>query len=118
MGRKQVTEITRLLERWHSGDRAALDALLPVVYKSLEQLAHFQMRKERPDHTLQTAALVNEANLRRVGVNAPNWDRRSHPWGLPATVDDSRSFSATSKLPRFECLQPSVGFLARQRRHD
>jgi len=85
VGRKQATEITRLLERWHSGDRAALDALLPVVYKSLEQLAHFQMREERSDHTLQTAALVNEAYLRLVGMNAPNWDRRSHSRGFRAT---------------------------------
>ena len=77
-------EITRLLQGWRGGDRKALDALLPVVYKELQKLAHFQLRKERPDHTLQSAALVNEAYLRLVGLNAPQWEGRSHFFAIAA----------------------------------
>jgi RNA polymerase sigma factor (TIGR02999 family) len=73
-----------LLHGWRGGDRKALDALLPVVYKELERLAHFQLRKERPDHTLQSAALVNEAYLRLVGLNAPQWEGRSHFFAIAA----------------------------------
>ena len=78
MGHESAGEITQLLQSWRSGDRKALDALLPVVYKELQRLAHFQLRKERPDHTLQSAALVNDAYLRLVGLNAPQWEGRSH----------------------------------------
>jgi ECF sigma factor len=81
VGHESAGEITRLLQGWRGGDRKALDALLPVVYKEPQRLAHFQLRKERPDHTLQSAALVNEAYLRLVGLNAPQWgaDRISLP---------------------------------------
>jgi RNA polymerase sigma factor (TIGR02999 family) len=81
---KSAGEITRLLQGWRGGDRKALDALLPVVYKELQKLAHFQLRKERPDHTLQSAALVNEAYLRLVGLNAPQWEGRSHFFAIAA----------------------------------
>ena len=77
-------EITRLLQGWRSGDRKALDALLPVVYKELHRLAHLQLRKERPDHTLQSSALVNEVYLRMVGLNAPQWEGRSHFFAIAA----------------------------------
>ena len=50
------------------GNRDALDALLPLVYKELRRVAHFQLRNERPNHTLQSAALVHEAYLRLVGM--------------------------------------------------
>jgi RNA polymerase sigma factor (TIGR02999 family) len=60
--------------------------LLPVVYKELRRLAHFQLRKERPDHTLQSAALVNEAYLRLVGLNAPQWEGRTHFFGVAAQL--------------------------------
>ena len=84
MGHESAGEITRLLQGWRGGDRKALDALLPVVYKELQRLAHFQLRKERPDHTLQSAALVNEAYLRLVGLNAPQWEGRTHFFAIAA----------------------------------
>jgi RNA polymerase sigma factor (TIGR02999 family) len=84
VGHESAGEITRLLQGWRGGDRKALDALLPVVYKELQRLAHFQLRKERPDHTLQSAALVNEAYLRLVGLNAPLWEGRSHFFAIAA----------------------------------
>jgi RNA polymerase sigma factor (TIGR02999 family) len=77
-------EITRLLQGWRGGDRKALDALLPVVYKELQRLAHFQLPKERPDHTLQSAALVNEAYVRLLGLNAPQWEGRTHFFAIAA----------------------------------
>jgi RNA polymerase sigma-70 factor, ECF subfamily len=55
VGHESAGEITRLLPGWRGGDRKALDALLPVVYKELHRLAYFQLRKEHPDHTLQSA---------------------------------------------------------------
>ena len=56
VGQEPASEITGLLQRWHAGDRKALDALVPTVYRALEKLAHQQLRKERPYHTLQSAA--------------------------------------------------------------
>jgi RNA polymerase sigma factor (TIGR02999 family) len=77
-------EITRLLQGWRDGDVKSLDALFPIVYKELRRLAHFQLRRERPDHTLQSSALVNEAYLRLVGLNAPRWEGRSHFFAIAA----------------------------------
>ncbi len=86
MGQERSEEITRLLHGWQAGDRKSLDALLPIVHKELQRLAHFQLRHERPDHTLQSAALVNEAYLRLVGMNAPQWEGRSHFFGVAAQL--------------------------------
>src|SRR5258708_27291573 len=70
------SDITHLLSDWSNGDQAALDQLLPVVYDELHRLASNYMRRERPDHTLQTTALVHEAYLRLVDQdNAPGHTR-------------------------------------------
>ena len=66
---------TLLLQAWRGGDRAALDRLLPVVYDELSRLAHGALRGERPDHTLQTRALVHEAYLRLLDADVPFQDR-------------------------------------------
>lgn len=84
MDYESAREITLLLQGWLGGDRKALDTLLTVVYKELQRLAGFQLRRERPDHTLQSAALVNEAYLRLVGLNAPQWKGRSHFFAIAA----------------------------------
>jgi len=86
VGREPIGEITQLLQGWRGGDRKALDALLPVVYRELRRLAHFQLRKERPDHTLQSAALVHEAYVRLVGLNSPQWESRSHFFAIAAQL--------------------------------
>jgi RNA polymerase sigma factor (TIGR02999 family) len=83
---EQTGEITQLLQGWRDGNRKALDALLPVVHKELQRLAHYQLRNERPDHTLQSAALVNEAYLRLVGMNSPQWESRSHFFAIAAQL--------------------------------
>jgi RNA polymerase sigma factor (TIGR02999 family) len=80
------SEVTLLLQGWRSGDRKALDALLPLVYEELRRLAHFQLQKERQDHTLQTGALVHEAYLRLVGLNPPDWESRKHFFAIAAQL--------------------------------
>jgi RNA polymerase sigma factor (TIGR02999 family) len=63
-------QITELLQLWRQGDEAALRTLMPVVYKELRRLAHYYLRSERPDHTLQSTELVHEAYLRLAGKEA------------------------------------------------
>jgi RNA polymerase sigma factor (TIGR02999 family) len=63
-------QLTELLELWRQGDQEALHALVPLVYKELRRLAHYYLRSERPNHTLQSTALVHEAYLRLVGKEA------------------------------------------------
>jgi RNA polymerase sigma factor (TIGR02999 family) len=84
VGHESAGEITQLLQGWRDGDRKALDALVPIVYKELHRIAHFQLRQERPDHTLQSAALVNEAYVRMVGLRPPQWESRSHFFAIAA----------------------------------
>lgn len=71
-------EVTRLLTAWGQGDRLALEKLTQIVYEELRRLAHRYMSGQRPDHTLQTTALVNEAYLRLAGQVQPNFANRSH----------------------------------------
>lgn len=86
MEHEPPSEVSLLLQGWRNGDRKALDALLPLVYKELHRLAHFQLRKERPNHTLQSAALVHEAYLRLVGLNPPQWESRTHFFAIAAQL--------------------------------
>ena len=78
------SRITQLLVRWREGDRRALDDLLPLVYNELHRLAAQYMRGERPDHTLQTSALVNEAYLRLAGYEDIQWQNRAHFFAIAA----------------------------------
>ncbi|MBL8172895.1 MAG: sigma-70 family RNA polymerase sigma factor [Acidobacteria bacterium] len=77
-------EITQLLLAWGQGDQAALEQLLPLVYEEMRQIAHHHMRRQRPDHTLQTTALVNEAYLRLVDAQRVQWQNRVHFFALAA----------------------------------
>jgi RNA polymerase sigma factor (TIGR02999 family) len=70
--------VTLLLQKWQDGHPEALDALIPLVYEELRRVAHAHLRHERSDHTLQTAALVNEAYLRLLGMHPPQWQSRTH----------------------------------------
>ena len=72
-------EVTALLREWSSGDRGALERLMPLVYGELHKLAASHLRSERGDHTLQPTALVHEAYQRLVGGAAGHaWDHRGH----------------------------------------
>jgi len=77
-------KVTALLEHWSHGDNVALAELTPLVYKELRRLAHRHMGGERPDHTLQTTALVNEAYLRLAGQTNLNWQSRAHFFAVAA----------------------------------
>jgi len=79
-------EITQLLLRWSRGEQAALERLMPVVYDELYKLAHSYLRRERPDHTLQPTALINEAYLRLVKQDFPEWQSRRHFYGVAAQL--------------------------------
>jgi hypothetical protein len=69
-----VEQVTTLLRAWSDGDQGALAKLAPIVYDELRRLAKSYMRRERPGHTLQTTALVNEAYIRLVDTSA--WSGR------------------------------------------
>lgn len=78
------SEVTRMLLDWSNGDKAALDKLVPVVYEELRRLASYYMRRERPGHTLQTSALVNEAYMRLVDYRQMQWQSRAHFFAVAA----------------------------------
>jgi RNA polymerase sigma factor (TIGR02999 family) len=79
-------EITLLLQRWSDGDGQALEKLTPVLYKELHRMAHRYMRQERPGHTLQTTALINEAYLRLIGWKNVRWQNRAQFFGVSAQL--------------------------------
>jgi RNA polymerase sigma-70 factor, ECF subfamily len=78
--------VTQLLVQWANGDKEALDDLTPLVYKELRKLAASHLRRERRSHTLQPTALVHEAYLRLVDQENPNWQSRSHFFGVAARL--------------------------------
>jgi RNA polymerase sigma factor (TIGR02999 family) len=79
-------EITGLLLDWGSGDKAALDKLIPLVYKELRRMAHQYMRHERKGDTFQTSALINEAYIRLVDYKKMRWQDRAHFFGMAAQL--------------------------------
>jgi RNA polymerase sigma factor (TIGR02999 family) len=79
-------EVTRLLRAWSDGDEAALARLAPLVEAELHRLAGSFLRRERPGHTLQATALVNEAYLRLIDESAVQWQNRAHFYGIAARL--------------------------------
>jgi len=79
-------QVSRLLRAWGDGDRAALDQLTPIVYEELRRLARGYMRGERPGHSLQTTALVNEAYIRLVDYKGMLWQNRAHFFAVSAQL--------------------------------
>ena len=79
-------EITRLLAAWTDGDQSALEKLVPLVESELRRLAHHYMGRERPGHTLQTSALVNEAYIRLIDWKNVRWQNRAHFFGVSAQL--------------------------------
>lgn len=83
MSEKERGEVTRILEAVRSGDHSAYDRLLQLIHSELKMMARGHMRRERPGHTLQPTALVNEAYLRLARGNE-KWDNRGHFFGAAA----------------------------------
>jgi RNA polymerase sigma factor (TIGR02999 family) len=112
-------DVTQLLQRWSNGDREALDKLIPLVYDELRHQAARYMRRERPDHTLQTTALIHEVYLRLVDQTHAEWQNRAQFFGITAQlmrrvlVDHARTIHAGKRggsairLPLDEELLPA-----------
>ena len=83
---RRSEQITQLLQAWNNGDEGAIEKLAPLVYDELHRLAQRYMADERPEHTLQTTELVNEAYLRLVDSAHSNWENRAHFFGACAQV--------------------------------
>lgn len=110
------SDVTQLLVNWNQGDPKALEALTPLVYDELRKLARRYLRRERPDHTLQSTALVHEAYLRMVDQRQVRWQNRAHFFGVAAQiirrilVDHARAHNADKrgadavKLPLDEAM--------------
>lgn len=103
MDQEPQQDITQLLVAWGRGDKEALDKLMPFVYSELRRLAHAYMRRQRPDHTLQTTALVNEAYMRLIDSDKVRWQDRNHFFAMSARlmrrilVDFARSKKAQKR---------------------
>lgn len=96
-------DVTQLLRDWRGGDNEALNKLMPLVYDELRRIAAAYLRREREDHTLQTAALVNEAYLRLVDQTRADWKNRAQFFGVAAQfmrrilVDHAREHKAAKR---------------------
>jgi RNA polymerase sigma factor (TIGR02999 family) len=84
MATPPAKELTRLLLDWSNGDQAAFQELMPLVYEELRQMAHRRMSHERPGHTLQTTALLNEAYLRLIDQKRVRWKNRAQFFAVAA----------------------------------
>ena len=95
--------VSELLVLWRAGDQEALEKLVPLVYKELREIAHYHLRRERPGHTLQSAALVHEAYLRLAGQKPFEADNRAHFLAVASRlmrqilVDYARSHAAAKR---------------------
>ncbi len=82
----ETTEVTQLLLAWRAGDERALAQLIPLVYAELRRIARNYLRKERAGHSLETAALVNEAYLRLLDAQHISWQNRAHFFAISSTL--------------------------------
>jgi RNA polymerase sigma factor (TIGR02999 family) len=107
--------ITHLLKEWSEGDQQALDELTPLVYEELRQQAARYLRKERPNHSLQATALINEAFLRLIDVKDVQWQNRAHFFAIAANlmrrilVDHARRRDAEKRGGSQVCLTLDEG---------
>ena len=103
MNQQHSYPVSELLVRWKAGDQAALEALLPLVYKELRDIARHHLQRERPGHTLQSAALVHEAYLRLLDQRPFETENRAHFLAVASRlmrqilVDYARSHGAAKR---------------------
>src|SRR5215467_1976091 len=86
MGAAEQEQLTALLQAWSDGDKKALEKLAPRVHEELHRLAGRYMAGERPNHLLQTTALINEAYIRLIGWKNVRWQNRAHFFGVSARL--------------------------------
>lgn len=107
MGTDEQEQLTRLLQAWSDGDHKALEQLAPRVHQELHRLAGGYMAGERPNHPLQTTALINEAYIRLIGWKNVRWQNRAHFFGVSARlmrrilVDAARARHGTKRRGDF-----------------
>ena len=115
-GLSATHDVTHLLTQWANGNDRALEDLTPLVYKELRRLAASYLRRERKSHTLQPTALVHEAYLRLVDQSNPQWENRSHFYGIAARlmrqilVEHARRKRAIKRAAPTVSLEQMVGF--------
>ena len=103
MSEQPSQPVTELLVRWKAGDHEALEELVPLVYKELRDIARHHLRRERPDHTLQSAALVHEAYMRLLDQRPFDTENRAHFLAVASRlmrqilVDYARSHGAAKR---------------------
>jgi len=98
------SDITGLLVDWNNGDKSAMDRLLPLVERELHRLAHAYMRRENPNHTLQTTALINETYLKLVDQRRVQWQNRAHFFGIAAQIMRRILLNYARDRPRYHGL--------------
>jgi len=86
MARQSGKDVTQLLRAWSKGDQTALERLTPLVYEELHKAAHSYMSRERPEHILQTTALINEVYVRLVDLPEIEWQDRAHFFAVCARI--------------------------------
>ena len=125
MANASQEDITRLLIEWGNGEREALDQLVPILHLELRRLASRQMRRERPGHSLDTTALVNEAYLRLVDYRRVQPRDRSHFLAIAAQamrrilVERARAVGSARRGGRAEhvALEDEMAFATQRARH-
>jgi RNA polymerase sigma-70 factor, ECF subfamily len=116
-------DVTLLLRAMKNGDEHAAEQLLPLVYNELHRLAKSYMRRERPDHTLQPTALINEAYL-RLARESVDWQSRQHFIGVAANVmrhllvDHARAHNAKMRAGDLERVELEEGFMISRERSN
>ena len=110
--------LTDLLTRWSQGDDAALAELTPLVYDELRRIAHRHMGGQRPDHTLQTTALVNEAYLRLADQTNPSWQNRAHFFAVAARAMCQSKCYDLNERGKSDCREELIRRKSTPRAHD
>jgi RNA polymerase sigma factor (TIGR02999 family) len=117
--------VSELLSKWNAGEQDAMHALVPVVYRELRHLAHQYLRRERPNHTLQSTALVHEAYLRLQRQSAPHFENRAHFFAISAQlmrqilVEHARGKRAAKRNGGYKMpLDGAIDLLNNQKRVD
>jgi len=112
MNEPDAHELTQLLAAWSDGEEEALEKLAPMVHAELYRLAKRYMSRERPDHLLQTSALINEAYVRLIDWKAVRWQNRAHFFGVAAQMMRRILVDFARRRPRVaqdqEALQMSL----------
>ena len=108
MEKSEAHELNQLLAAWSAGEEEALEKLAPLVHAELYRLAKRYMSRERPDHLLQTSALINEAYVRLIDWKAVRWQNRAHFFGVAAQIMRRILVDFARRRPRVDRDQEAI----------